>query len=184
MKIELKTIENANPLAKELLEQAKKEMGMIPNLYLAMANNPSLLDSYVKTHASYRKNSGLTPQEQEVVLLSASYVNGCEYCMAAHSFIADKMSKVPTEVTDAIRNNTEISDSKFSALSNFTKSMVESNGYPEQDKIDAFFKAGYNEKDVAGVLTGVALKTMSNYFNHMFKTPVDSAFQGQSWTKK
>ena len=37
--------------------------------------------------------------------------------MAAHSFVADKMSKVPADVTNAIRNNTETDDPKLKALS-------------------------------------------------------------------
>jgi len=37
-----------------------------------------------------------------------SYENEFEYCMTAHSMIADSMSKLIKEVTDTIRNNTEI----------------------------------------------------------------------------
>ncbi len=68
-----------------------------------------------------RKKSGFNPVEQEVVFVTISVLNGCEYCTAAHSFIADKMSKVPAEVTDAIRNGEEIPDARLKALSQFTR---------------------------------------------------------------
>jgi AhpD family alkylhydroperoxidase len=38
--------------------------------------------------------------EQEVVFLTISRENECLYCMPAHSFVADKLPNVPTEVTD------------------------------------------------------------------------------------
>lgn len=35
--------------------------------------------------------------------LAVSQVNGCTYCTAAHSMIADKKSGVPADVLNAIR---------------------------------------------------------------------------------
>ena len=103
--------------------------------------------------------------------------------MAAHSFVADKMSKVPTEVTDAIRNNTEVPDAKLGALSVFSKAMVSKRGLPSSADIDVFLSAGYTQEHILGVISGIGVKTMSNYFNHVFNTPVDSAFSSRVWTK-
>lgn len=103
--------------------------------------------------------------------------------MAAHSFVADMMSKVPTEVTDAIRNNSEIEDAKYKALSMFSKVMTAKRGNPSQEEIDAFLNAGYTENHILGVITAIGVKTMSNYFNHVFNTPVDNAFKGRTWVK-
>ncbi|MBL4663392.1 MAG: hypothetical protein JKY22_07530 [Flavobacteriaceae bacterium] len=103
--------------------------------------------------------------------------------MSAHSFVADKMSKVPVEVTDAIRNNTKIEDAKYSALSKFSKVMTAKRGNPSEEDINAFMSAGYTENHILGVITGIGVKTMSNYFNHVFNTPVDDAFKGRAWSK-
>ncbi|MFT7033231.1 MAG: putative peroxidase-related enzyme [Cyclobacteriaceae bacterium] len=183
LQLENKTIENADALSSGILQGAKNAMGMIPNMYGTMANNPALLDSYSHSYKSFRQNSGFTSQEQEVVFLSVAFENNCEYCMAAHSFVADKMSKVPTEVTDAIRNNTEVPDAKLRALSEFTKQVVDKRGLPSSEDLDKFLEAGYSQEHILGVITGVGVKTMSNYFNHIFNTPVDSAFDSRVWTK-
>lgn len=103
-----KTAGEAQPEAKEVLDHVTQQIGMVPNLYAFMANAPGLLQTYIHGQELFRKNSGFTPPEQEVVLLSISFENGCEYCMAAHSVIADTQSKVPPQVTDALRNGTEI----------------------------------------------------------------------------
>jgi len=185
MKIELepKTIETANTISSKVLEVSKKRAGMIANMYGTMANNDALLDSYTYSYESFRKNSGFTPQEQEVVFLSMNYENGCEYCMAAHSVIADRMSKVPKEVTNAIRNNTEIPDEKLKVLSEFSRVMIEKRGYPTEKDIEIFLNAGYTKNHILGVITAAAIKTMSNYTNHIFDIPVDKAFESRYWTK-
>ena len=106
-----KTIEDADPKAREVLEQTKAKMGMVPNMYGVMANSPAMLQSYAQGYALFREDSGFTPAEQEIVFLTISRENECHYCMAAHSFVADNMSKVPTEVTDSIRNDAPINRS-------------------------------------------------------------------------
>ncbi len=183
MNLKLKTIENADKISSTLLENAQKKMGMIPNMYSGMANNTALLKGYIASYTSFRENSGFTPQEQEVVFLSVAYENNCDYCMAAHSFVGDNMTKVPTEVTDAIRNNTEISDAKLKALSAFSKVMTTTRGLPSQEETNAFLNAGYTEENILGVIAGIGVKTMSNYFNHFFRTEVDVAFQSRAWKK-
>ncbi|WP_241507195.1 carboxymuconolactone decarboxylase family protein [Aquimarina sediminis] len=184
LRLEFKTIENADTVSGKILENAQKKMGMIPNMYAGMANNTALLDGYVAAYNSFRENSGFTPQEQEVVFLSIAFENQCEYCMAAHSFVGDKMTNVPTEVTDAIRNNTEIPDQKLKALSVFSKIVTSKRGMPSQIEINNFLNEGYTKKHILGVIAGVGVKTMSNYFNHIFKTPVDDAFSARIWEKR
>lgn len=182
--VELKTIENADSISSEILKTAKNKMGMIPNMYAGMANNTALLDAYIKSYNTFRENSGFNSQEQEVVFLAIAFENNCDYCMAAHSFVADKVSKVPTEVTDAIRNNTEVLDAKLKALSDFSKTMVSKRGLPSVEDVDTFLSSGYTQDHILGVIAGVGVKTMSNYFNHVFNTPLDSAFSGRVWTKR
>lgn len=178
------TLENANEAQKPQLEKSLKEMGMIPNMYANMVNSPGLMETYATGYDRFRKNSGFSPVEQEVVFVTISVLNGCEYCTAAHSFIADKMSKVQTEVTDAIRNGEEIPDAKLSALSEFTKVMFEKRGNPGQEEAQAFLAAGYQEKQILEIILALAVKTLSNYANHIFQTPVDEAFSSRIWSKE
>jgi len=169
--------------SKAILDKTKKELGFEPNMYKKMAANTSTLDGYTYLHDSYRQNSGFSGVEQEVVLLSVSYFNNCEYCMAAHSFLADNMTKVPEDITNAIRAGKELPDEKLNALSVFAKQMVEKRGWVSQEDLDAFFNAGYEETHVLGVVTGIAVKTLSNYSNHLTHPEVDKTFEGRAWQK-
>lgn len=176
------TLDNAEPKAKAVLEKAFAQVGFIPNMYARMVNSPGLLDTYLHGYAAFRNDSGFTPQEQEVIFLTISKENGCEYCVSAHSLIADNMSKVSPAVTDAIRNDTPIPDDRLAALSLFTKQMVTSRGLPSRAEVGAFLKAGYTEQQILEVVLAIAVKTLSNYANHLFHTPLDPMFEARRWT--
>lgn len=171
----------ADSPSRERLEEAKQRLGFIPNMYGAMANSPGLLDTYVHGYNLFRSQSGFTPAEQEVVFLAISRENGCTYCVAAHSFIADKMSGVPAPVTDAIRDGRRIADPKLAALHDFARLMVQKRGLPSTADVAAFLAAGYSEKQVLEIVLAIAVKTLSNYANHLFHTKVDAVFASRIW---
>ena len=157
-------------------------MGMIPNMYTRMANSPGAFETYLHGYERFRKDSGFTPAEQEVVLLSISFENGCEYCVAAHSVVADTSSRVPREVTDAIRAGKPVPDAKLRALSELTRAIVSTRGRPLEKDVRAFLAAGYAERQILELVLAVAVKTISNYLNHLFETPVDDAFRSRAWS--
>lgn len=165
------------------LAAVQKTMGMVPNMYRAMANFPALLDTYQHGYQQIRENSGFSAIEQEVLFLSISRENGCSYCVAAHSFMADAMSKVPPVVTDAIRDGEPIPDAKLEALRKFTQKMVASRGNPSTEDAEAFLNAGFSEEQILGVILAIGVKVFSNYTNHLFDTKVDAAFAGRGWTE-
>lgn len=176
-----RTVHDAEPRARASLESAQKALGFTPNMYANMANSSILLDSYLYTYGLFRQESGFTPVEQEVVFLTISRENGCHYCMAAHSFVADAMSKVPVEVTNAIRDGREVPDAKLQALSVYTKTILNSRGHPCQESTAAFLSAGYTEQHILSIVQAIAVKVMSNYANHLFSTPLDEVFKGRVW---
>lgn len=177
-------VKNLQPVAhasaqgsqKEILDLALKQVGFIPNMYANMVNAPAVLSTYLHGYALFRSESGLTPAEQEVVFLAVSQVNGCKYCTAAHSMIAEKMSGVPADVLQAIRAQTPIPDAKLAVLHATTTTMVQSHGQPSAQEIESFLDAGYKEIDLLYIVLAISVKTLSNFNNHLFATPVDEMF--------
>lgn len=174
-------LDSSDEKAVALLETAKKSVGMIPNMYANMANQPAMLETYSVGYKLFRQEGGFTPAEQEVVLLTVSVENGCNYCVGAHSFLADKQSGVPTEVTNAIRKGREVADEKLGALSRFTLAMVVKRGRPSQDDVDEFLAAGYTERHILSIILAISVKIISNYSNHIFDTPLDAPFKSREW---
>lgn len=179
--LEPRTIDNAEPKARELLQGAKAKLGRIPNMYAGMANSAGLFSTYLHGYQQFREDSGFNSVEQEVVLLTISRENDCHYCVAAHSVLADKMSGVPAEVTDAIRDGKPVPDQKLAALSDFTRAMLQSHGFPGRDDVERFLAAGYSERQILEIVLAISVKTISNYANHLFQTPVDDMFANRAW---
>jgi len=165
-----------------LLESAQKKLGFIPNMYGAMVNSPGLLETYQLGYERFRSESGFTPAEQEVVFLAISFDNGCDYCMAAHSVIADAFSKVPKDTTDAIRAGAAIPDARLAALAGFTRHLLHTRGRPTAEAAQAFIRTGFTERQILEIILAIAVKTLSNYSNHIFGTPVDDMFKGRLWS--
>jgi uncharacterized peroxidase-related enzyme len=182
MKLLMVQIEEATETQKEILIKARKENKMIPNMYKAMANSPILLKSYMAAYKDFREQSNFSTVEQEVVFLTISVENNCNYCMAAHSLLADMVSKVPPSVTDAIRNGDKIQDTKLKALSDFVIVMINKRGNPSEEDVREFFDGGYNEKYILDIILAISIKTISNYTNHIFHTELDSAFKIREWS--
>ena len=90
------TLNSAQESAKATLAAVQKGYGFIPNLLGVMATSPALVAAYA-TLASLFDTTSLSPSERQTVLLTTSYENNCEYCVAAHSAIAG-MQKVPANV--------------------------------------------------------------------------------------
>lgn len=166
----------ASDAQKAILDQAVKAVGFLPNMYANMVNAPAVLSTYLHGYGLFRSESGLKPAEQEVVFLAVSQVNGCTYCTAAHSMIADKKSGVPADVLQAIRAGQPIPDARLAALYALTAEMVKTQGRPRADILQAFLAADFQERDVLYIVLAIAVKTLSNYSNHAFATPVDAVF--------
>lgn len=181
MSFKIHTVETAPEGSKAVLDGYKKKLGFVPNLMGVMASSPAAIEGYVALNQLFDKTS-FTPAERQVVLLETSFVNGCGYCMAAHTAIA-KMQGVPGAVVGAVRDGEQLPDAKLQALRAFTHSVVETRGYPTAVAQEAFLKAGYGQAQVLEVILGVAMKTLSNYVNHVAQTPLDAAFEPAHWNQ-
>lgn len=174
----LHTAETA-PEAKELIEGARNAFGFLPNLLATMAESPALLEGYMTLSGIFDK-SDLSPTERQIILMVNNRLNGCAYCMSAHTGIA-KAQGVPDDVIDALRDGAELADPNLESLRAFAVTINESRGWPDESDIEALLAAGYTLRTVLEVILGTALKVMSNYTNHIASTPLDSAFAAVEW---
>ncbi|MDZ7807249.1 MAG: carboxymuconolactone decarboxylase family protein [Gracilimonas sp.] len=171
--------ENAPEDAKPLLKAAKDNFGFVPNLLGEFAEAPAVLEGYLKLNEIIGKSS-FTPQEQQAAILAVSIVNECHYCSAIHSTILKNQLDTEDAVVNAIRNGDPVPDPKLNALVSYTRKVVEKRGHVSDADIQQFLDAGYTKQNVLEVNLIAALKTISNYTNHIADTPLDEAFQPES----
>lgn len=173
------TIETAPETSRPALEKIQKSLGFIPNLMATFANNPIVLEGYLALEAVYEKSS-FTPKERQIILLAASIENNCNYCAAAHSTIAKGSLHASPEVISAIRKGLPVPDARLNALVTLVKELVRERGHVKDETIQKLLAQGYKKEQVMELLLGVALKTISNYLDHISPTPVDQAFAAEN----
>ena len=165
--------------AKDSLAAIRGSLGFVPNLMGLLAEAPEALGAYLSLSSLFEASS-LGPVERQVVLLATSFVNGCDYCMAAHSGLA-KMQGVPEDVVASLRDGRPIADPRLEALRAFTAAVTERRAVVSEAEVESFLAAGFTRRQLLEVLLGVTQKTLSNYVNHLARTPLDTAFKPMQW---
>lgn len=172
------TTENAPEESKPLLSAAKENFGFVPNLLGEFAESPAVLEGYLKLNEIVGKTD-FTSQEQQLAILAVSIENKCHYCSAIHSTILRNQLNVDDGIVDAVRNSETVPDEKLDALVTYAKKAVEKRGFVDDSDIQAFLDAGYSKRQALEINLIIALKTISNYTNHIADTPVDEAFEAE-----
>jgi alkylhydroperoxidase family enzyme len=175
-------VESAPEESKPLLENSLKGFGMIPGLHGVMAEAPGALEAYQKLHQLVL-DSSFDNDEKTVVWQTINVENACHYCVPAHTGIA-KMMEVSDDIIDALRDEAPLPSDKLEALRTFTLAVMRKDGNVSKEDLDAFYKAGYNHRQVLEVILVLSQKTLSNYINHIAETPVDEPFKKFEWQKK
>jgi uncharacterized peroxidase-related enzyme len=176
---QIHTKEPAPEASRATLEATAKKYGFLPNLFGVLAESPTAVQAYAAINKALEQ-SALTPVEQQVVALTVSTSNDCAYCVGAHSTAA-QMVRMPEDVLAALREQSPLPDRKLNALRTLVLSVLHHRGWVLEEDLEHFVAAGYAQRHVLDVLTLLALKTLSNYVNHIAHTPLDPQFAFQEW---
>ena len=171
------TLPTADAIAegsKPILENVQKAFGFVPNLIKAFSVSPAVLEAYL-TLAKLAEKTSFSPEEQQAAALIISQNRDCTYCLAAHGTLA-KSTSLSDDTVIALQTQADLNDTRLEALRTLLLSIVETRGHPEATAIDAFRAAGYNDTHIVEAVLLVTWKTLSNYTNHLYNTPIDEQF--------
>jgi alkylhydroperoxidase family enzyme len=171
----IRTLENAPEQSRGILKTIHEKMGFIPNVFGVIAESPALLRGLWELRGA-AETGLMTPVERAIVRLTASRLNGADYCMAASLTLGEK-ENLPADVLEALRLDQPLKDPKLEALHLFTKSVMKRLGRPDVADIESFRKAGYTDAHVMEVVLGISQSLITNYVNHIAQTPLDKAFE-------
>lgn len=151
-----------------IFENLQKALGFVPNLYAAIAHSNNGLAKFL---AYQNAKTSLSNKEKEVINLVVSEVNGCVYCLAAHTAIG-KMNGFSDEEILRLRSG-HSSTPKFDALVKFAKEVTQHKGHADETTVNAFYAAGYTHGHLVDVILQVSDKTAMNYLHNLTQIPVD-----------
>ena len=140
------------------------------NIFKGLAAHPSVLEAYL-AWAQGSKGGALTPSEGEVVQLLAAEKMSCDYCLAAHTKIAQGTGFSEDDCLNIRRRQSD--DAKLQALIDFTAEALDTYGNVSDDTLESFINAGYDTKAAIEVVAGISTLTFTSFYNHIHETVVD-----------
>lgn len=155
--------ETATGVAKDLLDQVQKSLGLVPNMAKVMANSPALLKGYLALSAAVGSGSIPAPVRERLAI-STAQLNGCEYCLSAHTYIGANIAKVDAVELDSARR-AESSDAHVEALLKLSQTIAENAGDVDDEAIGAARAAGVTDAEIGELVANLALNILTNYFN-------------------
>src|SRR5215469_1976786 len=173
------TIASSPEKSKPALEQLKKAFGVLPNIAIAIANSPKLINSLVGLFQQVH-SPGLTEPENQIVLLTDAVANSSTYAVAFHTALALKEG-ISSEETTSIREGRLPTDKRFAALSALAKTLIEKRGHLSEQELDSFIAAGFTKEQILEVIAIVAASTITNYAGTIANPPLEDAFRQFAW---
>lgn len=152
-----------------IFDNLEKGLGFVPNIYATLALSENALGSYLALQGA---KTSLKAKEKEVVNLVVSQVNGCEYCLAAHTALG-KMNGFTDEQILDIRGVEVTFDAKVKALAEITHDIAANKGHITEANLDNFYAAGYTQENLVDLVVLVGDKIVTNYLHALTKVPVD-----------
>lgn len=156
------------PASQAAFDALQKALGMVPNLYATIALSDNGLPRYLAYQGA---KTSLSNKEKEVVNLVVSQLNGCKYCLSAHTVLG-RMNGLPDEEIMLIRKGSS-TDPKLHALVMLTREITEHKGHVASAVLDSFFSAGYNKGSLVDVILQVSDKIAMNYLHNLTEVEID-----------
>lgn len=165
------SIEAAPAASQPLLQAVKKQLGVVPNLFRLVGNSPAALEGYLGLNGALAKGALEAPTRERIALAVAE-VNGCDYCLSAHSYLGKNLAKL-SDAEIAANRNGRSEDVKADAAVRFAVKLVKARGHVTDAEVRAVNDAGYTEAQVIEIVLHVALNTLTNYVNEVAQTDID-----------
>ena len=165
------TINDAPAASRPLLEAVKKQLGVVPNMFRLVSNSPAALQGYLGLSEALGKGA-LPAATRERIALAVAEIDGCDYCLSAHTYLGKNLAKLDDAEIAANRNGAS-NDPKADAAVRFAAKVVRERGHVSEDDVRAVKRAGYDDAQVIEIVLHVALNTWTNYINEVAKTDID-----------
>jgi uncharacterized peroxidase-related enzyme len=165
------TVTDAPAASQGLLNAVNQQLGVVPNMFRMVGNSPAALEGYLGMMGALAKGH-LSAQTRERIALAVAEVNGCDYCLSAHAYLAKNLAKLD-EAEIAANRQGHSSDAKAAAAVQFAKKVAEAHGRVSDADLGAVKAAGYSEADVIEIVQNVALNVWTNYVNIVADTEID-----------
>jgi len=165
---------NNNHKKQEILDKVKQGFGFIPNVIEGLAESPAAATVYLEGMKILGEGS-LNEQERQTAILTISKLRNCDYCVAAHSVLANNAG-LSRENIDFLKAGRAPKNANLATIFEATSLLLEKQGWLSEEDLSSFSEKGLDRSKIFELIAIIAMKTITNYVNHINKTEVDKEF--------
>jgi len=165
------SIATAPAASQPLLQAVENQLGTVPNLFRLASVSPAALEGYLGLSGALGKGR-LPAATRERVALAVAQVNGCNYCLSAHTYLGKNLAKLD-EAEIAANRAGRSHDGKADAAVRFAVKLVDARGRVGAEDLREIRDAGYEDGQIIEIVQHVALNIWTNYLNELAQTEID-----------
>lgn len=164
------TVDEAAATVQGVLASLQKTLGFGPNLHRLMSISPHVLAGWVGLMSNLGKT--LDVKTRESIALATSQANGCEYCLAAHAYVASTFANMSAEEI-ALNRAGRSEHPRRAAAAAFAQRVIETRGRVTDEDLANVRAAGYSDANIVEIVASTVQCLMTNFLNNVAKTAVD-----------
>ena len=169
-RISIPTREDAPAASHPILEAVNGQLGVVPNLFRLVALSPAALAGMTSLSGALAK--ALDVKTRERLAIATAQVNGCDYCLSAHTYLGLNLARLSAEEI-ALNRNGASSDAKADAAVRFGAKVAQTRGKIAAADLDAVRQAGFTDAQVIEIVAIVAENFLTNLINNVADTDID-----------
>jgi uncharacterized peroxidase-related enzyme len=169
-RLTIPTRDNAPEATRATLDAIEKQLGTVPNLFRLLANSPAALNAFTGMQGALSRT--LDVKTRERIALAVAQVNGCDYCLSAHTYLGQNLAKLDAQEI-ALNRRGRSADAKADAAVRFAATIARERGHVADADIAAVRKAGFSDAQMVEIVALVAENSFTNFLNEVARTEID-----------
>lgn len=167
---------NQQDRKQELLSSAEAKFGFVPNVLRQMSDSPTTLDVYLSGQRALAQEGGrLGERERNLVQLAAARFFDCNYCKSAHKAIGRSQGVQPSTL-EAVAGGQDISADEGGKIVEAARLLMDKQGHLSGEDLARLQAAGVDREVLFEIISGIAMKLVTTWVNHISRTKVDDQF--------
>jgi len=149
--------------------EVQEKAGFVPNVFLTLAHRPDEFRAFFAYHdALMEKESGLSKAEREMIVVTTSAANQCQYCVVAHGAILRVRARNPL-LADQVAVNYRKADitPRQRAMLDFALKVALHSAEIGDTDFAALREHGFSDQDIWDIGAVAAFFAMSNRLANM-----------------
>jgi uncharacterized peroxidase-related enzyme len=153
-----------------VLDAVNAQLGVVPNLFRLAAVSPAAVTGMTSLSGALAR--ALDVKTRNRIAVAVAQVNGCDYCLSAHTYLGLNLARLaPEEI--ALNRQGASSDPKAAAAVRFAAQVAETRGKVADADLAAVRAAGFSEAQVVEIVAVVAENFFTNLLNNVAQTDID-----------